>query len=81
MLRLSLPRRGRVVAEGDRVGVFRLQRCVDRFQRAGQVLIDVVVPKARHAKPIADEKSVAHSIARGVIIEIVLAAIGRFRWP
>jgi len=42
-----------VGAEGDRVGVFRLQRCVDRFQHAGQVLIDVVVPKSQHAKPIA----------------------------
>ena len=35
VLRLSLPRRGRVVAEGDRVGLFRLQRGVDRFQHSG----------------------------------------------
>jgi hypothetical protein len=64
-----------VVAEGDRVGVLTLQRRVYCFQDAGQVLIDVVVPKSQHAKPIAHEMLVAHSISRGVIIEIVLAAV------
>jgi hypothetical protein len=64
-----------VVAEGDRVGLLRLQRRVDRFQNAGQVLIDLVVPKSQYAKTIPHEMPVTHSIARGVMIEIVLAAV------
>ena len=64
-----------MVAEGDRVGVLRLQRGIDRFQHADQVLIDVAIPKSQHAKPVADEMPIAQSISRGVIIEIVLAAV------
>ena len=60
---------------GDRAGVLASRRRVDRFQHAGQVLIDVVVPKSQHAKPVVDKMPVAHSIFGGVIIEIVLAAV------
>ena len=69
------PPKGRVVAEGDRVGVLFLQRCVYRLQNTDQIPIHVAVPKSQHAKSIADEMPVAGPIPRGVVIEIVLAAI------
>ena len=52
-----------------------MQRRVYCFQDAGQVLIDVVVPKSQHAKPIAHEMLVAHSISRGVLIMSVRPAV------
>ena len=64
-----------MVAEGDRVGFFALQRRVYRLQDTDQIPIHVVVPKSQYAKSVAHEMPVAHLIARCVIIEIVLAAI------
>jgi len=69
------PPKGRVVAEGDRVGVLRLQRFVDRFEYAGQILVHVGIPEPQHTKSAAHEMPVAAAISRSVVVEIVLPAV------
>jgi hypothetical protein len=64
-----------VVAEGVWVGVLALQRRVYCFQDTSQISVRVAIPESQYAKPITHDVPVAHSISRGVIVEIVLAAI------
>ena len=64
-----------MVAEGERVGALTLQRRVYCLQDPNQILVHIAVPKSQHTKSIADEMPIAHSIARGVIVDIVLTAI------
>ena len=52
-----------------------MQRCVYCLQNTDQIPIHIIVPKSQHAKSIADEMTIAHSISYDVGIEIMLAAI------
>jgi hypothetical protein len=72
---LSLPRRGRVVGEADRVGNISLKLSIDCLQNAVQISVYIIIPKAKHSEPLFGEIRVSHGIASCVCIGIVLAAI------
>jgi hypothetical protein len=66
---------GRVAAEGGRVGVACHQRSVNRLQDAIQILINVIIPKAKDAKAGARKFAVAFRVLARVNLKIMLTTI------
>ena len=73
--RLSLPRRGRVAAEGGRVGRNFVQGVVYQLKHTGQIFIDIAVPESQTAKAVLCKLSIASHIARTMCVQIVLTTI------
>jgi hypothetical protein len=73
---LSLPHRGRV---GTRSvpgwGLKPRQFIANGLQYAHEVSIDLIIPKSKHNKPLANKVPVALTIFLGMDVQIMLAAI------
>ena len=71
----SLPRRGRVAAEGGRVGASFSQNSIDCLQNACEISIDIVVPEPKDTKSIACENFVPADVACAMGSQVMLAAV------